>query len=106
MRKINRKRNVTQKLAQLGSTSDSEGFLALLAKVQPAFSKVPSLKPSSLKFDGKRQELRIQAMASSYQHFEQFQRALENTGLTVKQGAQNNQGDRVSGSFSISAGRK
>ncbi len=95
------KSQLNQKLAQLGSTSDSEGFLALLAKVQPAFSKVPSLKPSSLKFDGKRQELRIQAMASSYQHFEQFQRALESTGLTVKQGAQNNQGQQVTGSFSI-----
>lgn len=95
------KSQLNQKLAQLGGSSDSEGFLALLAKVQPAFSKVPLLKPSSLKFDGKRQELRIQAVAENYQHFEQFQTALEATGLTVKQGAQNNQGQQVTGSFSI-----
>jgi len=95
------KSQLNQKLAQLGGANDSEGFLAMLAKVQPAFTQVPQLKPNSLKFDGKRQELRIQALADNYQHFEQFKAALENTGLTIKQGAQNNQGDKVSGSFSI-----
>ncbi len=95
------KSQLNQKLAVLGGGSDSEGFLAVLAKVQPAFSKVPALKPSSLKFDGKRQELRLQATANGYQHFEQFKSALESADLTVKQGAQKNQGELVSGSFSI-----
>lgn len=95
------KSQLNQKLAQLGGANDSEGFLAMLAKVQPAFTQVSQLKPNSLKFDGKRQELRIQALADSYQHFEQFKAALEKTGLSIKQGAQNNQGDKVSGSFSI-----
>jgi len=55
-----------------------------------------------LKFDGKRQELRLQAVADDYQHFERFQSALNAASLTVKQGAQNNQGEKVTGSFSIS----
>lgn len=74
----------------------------MLAKLQPAFAKVPALKPESVKFDGKRQELRIQATAKDYQAFEQFSVALAIANLIVKQGSQSNQGDQVSGSFSIS----
>ena len=74
----------------------------MLSTVQPAFAKVPALKPESLKFDGKRQELRLQAIANDYQHFEQFKAELNHANLTVKQGAQKNQGEQVTGSFSIS----
>ncbi len=95
------KSQLNQKLAQLGGASDSAGFLAMLAKITPAFSKVSTLKPESLKFDNKRQELRIQAIASNYQTFEQFKAALEQEGLSVKQGAQNSQDSQVTGSFSI-----
>ena len=73
----------------------------MLSQVQPAFAKVPELKPESLKFDSKRQELRLQAIANDYQHFERFKAALNGANLTVKQGAQNNQGEQVTGSFSI-----
>ena len=100
------KSQLNQKLAQLGGSSDSAGFLAMLAKVTPAFTQVSALKPESLKFDNKRQELRIQAIASSYQTFEQFKSALEREGLIVKQGAQNNQGSQVTGSFSIRHGNE
>jgi len=100
------KSQLNQKLAQLGGSSDSAGFLAMLARVTPAFTKVSALKPESLKFDNKRQELRIQAIASNYQTFELFKNALEQEGLNVKQGAQNNQGSQVTGSFSIRQGNK
>jgi general secretion pathway protein L len=94
------KSQLNRELALLGSSADDQGFLAMLAKLQPAFAKVPALKPDTLKFDGKRQELRIQASAKDYQVFEQFSSAL--TGFSVKQGSQSNQGDQVTGSFSIS----
>jgi len=95
------KSQLNRELALLGGVSDRQGFLAMLAKVQPAFAKVSALKPESLKFDGKRQELRIQAQAKDYQAFELFSVALEAANLTVKQGSQSNQGDQVTGSFSI-----
>jgi len=95
------KSQLNRELALLGGASDRQGFLAMLAKVQPAFAKVSALKPESLKFDGKRQELRIQAQAKDYQAFEQFSVALAAANLTVKQGSQSNQGDQVTGSFSI-----
>jgi general secretion pathway protein L len=95
------KSQLKNKLAQLGGVSEQAGFLAILSQVQPAFAEVSALKPESLKFDGKRQELRIQAIANDYQHFERFKKALVAANLTVKQGTQNNQGDQVTGSFSI-----
>jgi general secretion pathway protein L len=95
------KSQLNRELALLGGTGDKEGFLAMLAKLQPAFAKVPGLKPETLKFDGKRQELRLQATAKNYQAFEKFSAELAAADLIVKQGAQNNQGDQVTGSFSI-----
>lgn len=97
------KSQLNRKIAQLGGASEQAGFLSMLSKVQPAFAKVPELKPESLKFDGKKQELRLQAIANDYQHFERFQSALNAANLTIKQGAQNNQGDQVTGSFSITS---
>ena len=95
------KSQLTRKIEALGGVTEQAGFLSVLSKVQPAFAKVPGLKPDSLKFDGKRQELRIQALASDYQAFERFKSALNTTGLTIKQGAQSNRGDQVTGSFSV-----
>ena len=90
-----------QKLKAVGNSDDSVGFLSLLNRLEPALAKVIEIKPQNLKFDGKRQEVRMQAIAKDYQYFEQLKVALENEGLTVNLGAQNNQGDQISGSFSI-----
>ncbi len=94
-----------RKMAEVGGTSSDAEFLTLLAQVEPAFAKVPSLKPDSLKFDRKRNELRVQASAKGYQQFEQFKQLLEAQQLSVSQGAQNNQGDKVVGSLSITANK-
>lgn len=96
------KSQLKQKLAKLGGLDEQQGFLTMLEMVEPAFKQVPQIKPESLKFDSKRQELRLQAIANDYQYFDQFKIALERANLKVKQGAQNNQGDQVVGSFSIS----
>lgn len=90
-----------QKLNDLGQNAESEGFLTMLSKLRPAFISVPELKPQTLKFEGKRNEVRIQARAKDYQAFEKFKVELENEKLDVNQGSQNNQGDVVIGSFSI-----
>ncbi len=90
-----------RKLAEIGSVNHEGNFLAFLDKLHPAFVAVPELKPEAIKFDQKRQELRLQATASDYQYFEKFKNQLEKTQFTVSQGSLNNQGDLVSGSFSI-----
>lgn len=90
-----------QKLADVGNSDTSAGFLTLLVKLEPALASVPEIKPQTLKFDGKRQEVRMQTVAKDYQYFEKLKVAFEKAGLTVNLGAQNNQGDQISGSFSI-----
>jgi len=90
-----------RKLAAIGSGGQDESFLTLLARMQPIFLQVPQLKPDAIRFDSKRNELRLQATADGYQQFEQFKTLLEGKQFSVSQGAQNNQGDKVSGSFSI-----
>ncbi len=92
---------VRQKLNELQANADGEGFLTMLAKLKSAFTKVPELRPDTLKFDGKRKEIRIQAVGANYQSFERFKVELEKANLTVTQGSQSNQGDKVTGSFSI-----
>ncbi|MBA6392253.1 type II secretion system protein GspL [Colwellia sp. BRX10-3] len=95
------KSQLRQKLAEVGNSGDVAGFLSLLVKLEPALASVPEIKPQTLKFDGKRQEVRMQTIAKDYQYFEKLKVALEKAGLTVNLGAQNNQGDQISGSFSI-----
>ncbi len=70
-------------------------------KITPAFVAVKGLKPETLKYDHKHNEIRMQASAKKYQEFELFKTTLEKAQLTVSQGSQNNQGDQIVGSFSI-----
>jgi len=91
------------KLASVGGGNIDSGFLAMLSQIQPALAAVPEIKPQTLKFDGKRNEIRMQAFASDYQYFDKLKIALEKNELAVSQGAQNKQGEQISGSFSISS---
>lgn len=88
------------KLRSIGQ-GNSETFIPLINKIIPAFTMVDTLKPDTLKYDQKRNEIRIQAVASNYQDFERFKSELEKVNLEVSQGSQNNQGNQVVGSFSI-----
>ena len=96
------KSQLKRKLTQVGDGNSQTGFLVMLGEIRPAFEAVPELKPESLKFDGKRQEIRLQAIANDYQYFDKFKIEIEKNQLSVKKGAQSNQDDQVSGSFSIS----
>lgn len=97
------KSQLTRKLAAAGDGSSQNGFLAMLTKIRPAFAQVPELKPESLKFDGKRQEIRIQAVANDYIFFDKFKTELEKTSVKITLGSQSNQGEEISGSISISS---
>ena len=101
------KSQLNRKLSEVGGVSSQASFLTMLNSIQPAFKLVNELKPNSIKFDAKRQEIRLNATSTNYQSFEKFKVALEKSDFNVSQGAQNNLGEQVSGSFIISAkGRK
>ncbi|REL28460.1 type II secretion system protein GspL [Thalassotalea euphylliae] len=95
------KSQLRRKVAEVSGGGAEASFLPMLAKLESAFKQVPELQTSALRYDGKRNELRLQAEASTYQAFDKFKNALEKSRLAVTQGAQNNQGNRVTGSFSI-----
>lgn len=89
------------KLRSLSGGEQSVSFLAMLQKLEPSFATVTQIKPISIRFDGARQTIRLQASANSYQSFDRFKLSLEQASFEVTPGAQNNQGDEIVGSFTI-----
>ncbi len=88
---------------QLTSLSGGQGdglLLDMLGMLNSAFDQVPSVKPQNIKFDLRRRELRLQANGEDYQQFDQFKKILS-TKYSVTTGAMNNNGNEVSGSFTI-----
>lgn len=90
------KRQINSELARLGGTDDAQGVLPWLAQLQPALSKVSQLTVQNLKYDQNRGELRFQASASEFQHFEQL-RTLLAEEFEVQQGQLNKEGNLVTG---------
>ncbi|WP_371187742.1 type II secretion system protein GspL [Thalassotalea maritima] len=95
------KSQIQRRLAEFGSSAGDESFLSMLNDLQPAFASATSIKPTSIRFDSKRQELRLSVEGKDYQSFEKFKQQLESANFDVQAGAQNNQGDQITGSFSI-----
>lgn len=95
------KKQLSSKIKELGGNTGDSSLLLLVEKLRPAFIKVPTLKPDSLRYDAKRSELRLSVTAKDYQSFEHFKNELEKSSLQVETGALNNQGEQVVGSFTI-----
>lgn len=87
-------------IAQLSGGGQGNKLLSMLDAMQQAFIAVPTLKPASIKYDHRRQELRLQAEADSYQQFEQFKKVLD-AQYSVTMGAMNNNGNKVNGSLAV-----
>ncbi|WP_159084262.1 type II secretion system protein GspL [Saccharobesus litoralis] len=95
------KKYVKSKMKEVSLSSDGDEFIAMLNLTLDAFDKVKDLNPESLRFDAKRNEIRIQATASNFSSFESFKAQLTNNDLKVEQGSLNNSNGKVSGSLSI-----
>ncbi|MBL4832065.1 MAG: type II secretion system protein GspL [Aliivibrio sp.] len=78
------------------------GFDALswLNELHPYFVKVPTITIISIKYDGKREELRIQAQSRDFQSFEKMGVSLK-VAFDVEQGQLNKTDNVVNGSFVI-----
>lgn len=97
---VNLRAQLQQELRALGASGgEQQSALALLDRLQPAFASQQGMSLELLRYqDG---ELRLQALAQNFSQFEQFQRAAEQAGLAVQQGALNNRGNQVAGSLTI-----
>ncbi len=96
---VNVRAQLRQQLAKL-QTGGGASMLALMNQLEPAFRQT-QVRPQSLRFDAKRNELRIQAIAGNFDALERFRRVAEQQGLQVQQGTINNQDSQVIGSISI-----
>jgi general secretion pathway protein L len=92
---------INGKLKQIQGNEGAVSFLTMMQQLEPAFSTVPQVKPLSVRFEGDRNTIRLQASANSYQSFDKFKLALEQALLEVVPGSQNAQGNEIVGSFSI-----
>lgn len=96
------KKTMKQHLKSAGAGPSASSFLAMLAGLKPAFQETPDFKPSNLKYDQKRKEMRLLASANSFQEFEQFKAKAEST-FQVEQGPLDNKNGQVSGTLIIRA---
>lgn len=96
------KKQISKQLQALGSGSQGSDMLVMLVALNDALKQVPELKPLTIKYDDKRQELRLQADAKDYQQFDKFKQLLS-TKYSVTAGAVNNDGSKVNGSLTIKA---
>ena len=83
------------------SATKQGGFLDLTDKFVSVYSQVKDFQPETLRYDHKRNELRIRVKAKDFQVFGQVKTILEQKGLTVQQGSLNNDGDAVIGEIRL-----
>lgn len=101
-RVIRIKSKMTSELKELAGGSEESELNNMLVSLQAAFISVPKLTPINIKYDQRRQELRLQAEGDSYQIFENFKKKLDEQ-YSITMGAMNNNGNKVNGSLVIKA---
>jgi len=97
---VNVRSQMRQKMQALEQGGSGSSMLAMLAQLGDAFAS-SKVKPQTMRFDSKRSELRLQAVAANFEALEQFKRAAQAQGFEVEQGAINNKDGQVMGSLSI-----
>lgn len=96
----NMRTKVRDSIADLENGGGGISVLVLMSQLSPAF-ETSNVKPQTLRYDSKRGELRILAIANNFEELEQFKRLAEESGFDVQQGAINNKDNQVIGSLSI-----
>jgi len=94
------RRSITQYIKARGNSGSGASGMAMLANLSTAFAS-SQLQAQTLRFDQKRSEIRIQAVAKKFADLEAFSKAANGAGLTVEQGAINNKGGQLVGTLII-----
>ncbi|WP_409421772.1 type II secretion system protein GspL [Pseudaeromonas sp. ZJS20] len=97
-RLINPRSQLKQHLAVLEGVAGQQGLLQMLQQLHPVLAKLPDLRPQTLRYDGKQQELRMQMSAAGYDSFDRF-RSLVADNFDVKPSEMRSEGNRVTGTL-------
>ncbi|MBM7071114.1 type II secretion system protein GspL [Shewanella sp. 202IG2-18] len=89
--------NMLKGLQGSGTTSN---FFDMLNKLEPVFTKLADVKPTSLRFDARRNELRMQISAKDYADVDKFKAALQ-PNFDFDAGVISNEDDRVTTSLTL-----
>ncbi len=93
------KRQMNDEAKKYGG-SEGDSLLGWLALLPETLGQVKSIEVESIRYDGNRSEVRLQAKSSDFQHFETARVKLEEK-FVVEQGPLNRNGDAVFGSFTL-----
>ena len=99
-RVVNVRSQMESKLRSLQGSGGGTAFFTMLDELAGAFTKVPDLKPTSLRFDSGRNELRMQITAKSYAQIEQFKEIITKQ-FVVDSGAMNSSEDEVTSTLTL-----
>ncbi|RUO80294.1 type II secretion system protein GspL [Idiomarina tyrosinivorans] len=99
---VNLRTQLQRHLDEVAPGAERDSIIRLLAQLEPVFSALPELKVSLMRYQDK--QLRMQILADNFQQFEQFQQQAEALQLSVQQGQLTNQGEKVSGTLTVSSG--
>ncbi|WP_373941971.1 type II secretion system protein GspL [Vibrio chagasii] len=94
------KRQMNDEAKKYGGSGDGDSLLGWLALLPETLGQVKAIEVNSIRYDGNRSEVRLEAKSSDFQHFETARVKLEEK-FTVEQGPLNRNGDAVFGSFTL-----
>ncbi|MBW3697642.1 type II secretion system protein GspL [Vibrio sp. T187] len=92
------KRQMNDEASRLGGSSGEDSMLHWLSHLPLTLGKVAAIELESIKYDGNRSEVRIQAKSADFQSFEDARTKLSEQ-FVVEQGPLNRNGEAVFGSF-------
>jgi len=94
------KRQMNDEAKKYGGSGEGDSLLGWLALLPETLGQVKTIEVESIRYDGNRSEVRLQAKSSDFQHFETARVKLEEK-FVVEQGPLNRNGDAVFGSFTL-----
>ena len=94
------RRAITRYVQQRENSGGAVSGIQMLGNLGTAFA-AGNIKAQTLRFDYKRGEIRMQAVADNFAQLERFKNKASEAGYTVTQGAINNQNNRVIGALII-----
>jgi len=91
---------MAEELRKMQGSGGGSEFFVMLEALAPAFSQVSQLKPTTLRFDSDRNELRMQVTAKSYDQIERF-KTLVSKSFDLDSGAMNSGADSVTSTLTL-----
>lgn len=94
-----------QRLLKRSDQQAEQGeFITLLNKTSAQITSLDQIKPTSITFDGRKREMRLDVLAPDYQSLNNFKDALVKTGLNVDMSSASSQGNAYSTRLIIRSG--